>query len=380
MNWSEIAYVPQFRWKAGERAAMANFDDSWATRVLPLFRLLPPGGFEADLKVTLSDERFLKRFGRHLADVRGRFPTLLDGELLESVVATNGSMHPFGELLERARLAGATPIPVFRRESGLEYRAAIKRYLSWSDSGVACVRVTLDELEAAAKREDLLSIAGLVDAQLGRCLLLIDAGPLAKVDEEGFSHLLAYQFSRLIQPKDWALVIFSSTTFPDAPKIAAWESAAFDRTDWLLYRHMVTAREEFSVFPVFSDYGLDYPKYTVSKAFQPTAHLRYSTENKYFIFKGRSVKFEDGYANIFRVADRLVNSGIFKGGEYSKGDAYINLLSSGKGKTGHASKWRWCSTDHHLTLVLRQLGSLLNIQLDIETPQVEPDQLQLILS
>lgn len=379
MNFENVSYAPQFKWKAGERAAVTHFDPAWSDRVLPLFRMTPFGSFDAELKVTLTADQLLKKFGTQLADVTGRSPALIDAELLENPEEFKSAIHPVHPLLERARIAGAHPIPVYRPSSSEIYLKACKRFLTWSESKCGCLRVSLDDIEAIKTREELKGFMSLVGANAKESVLIIDAGPLSISDEEELAALIAYQVTRLVRPMDWACVIFSVTSFPESPKIPPWSSEAFERSDWMLYREMYRIRDEFSVFPVFSDYGLEYPANYKPIQVQPVAHLRYSTENKYFIFKGKSVKFDEKYANIFPVAASLVASGIYKGADYSDGDAYIAQLATASGKTGHASKWRWCSTDHHLRLVMRQLNELLSLGLGQSSPQVEPDQLQLIL-
>ena len=213
MNLSQICYVPQYKWKAGERAAISNFDPSWRRRVMPLFRLVPPGDFEADLKVTLSSDEFLRKFGNQLAETVGRSPTLIDGELLDGLEFSDGGGQAIGHLLERARLAGANPIPVFRSRSSKDYVDLIARHLNWSGSHTACVRVSLDELETLENRESLCGIAGLVGAKGSDSILLVDAGPLSISEPESLTHLLSYQFSRLIREGDWKLVVFSQYDF-----------------------------------------------------------------------------------------------------------------------------------------------------------------------
>ena len=70
----------------------------------------------------------------------------------------------------------------------------------------------------------------------------------------------------------------------------------------------------------------------------------------------------NGYKNIFPVAAMLCNLPEFMGSGFSLGDKYIAQLSTATGKSGGASQWRWCSTDHHLALVYRQISALIGIQ------------------
>lgn len=378
MKWSDIIYAPQAKWKYGERTAIARLRGEMADRLLPLFRLPPPGDFDPELEKTITPELYLKTFGAQLAEARGRRPALLDGTAIQDLYNEDSGKLFFAELLERGRLAGGLPIPVIDEKCGKSYTSASVAFAKRATNGSVCLRIGVTDLEFIESRETMISSVASLGIDAKNCALLIDSGGLAIDDVDQFCSVLASQISRLVVAGDWRIVIWSGTAFPEAIKLQAGQSSAYDRTDWKIYRHMKDASENFSVLPVFSDYLLEYASNVAPFRATPTAQLRYSSENRYFVFKGESVKKSQKYRNIIPVAEALVGSGIFKGESFSQGDAFIKALTEKPASTGHAGTWRWCSNDHHIALVTNQLAAAFGLELERAEIVVEPDQMRLV--
>ena len=378
MDWSKVHYMPQAKWKFGERTAIGQLDGWKSDLICPIFRLSPPGDYDPEIDARITPEIYLRTFGAQLEDARGRRPALIDGSAVERLRNEESGALFFGELLERARLAGANPVPVFSAHSHLDYLEAVARFVTRKIDQSACLRIDVADLEFFDDRQTLLNECNKIGAVSGNCLLLIDAGPLMVSDVEEFTAIITGQLTRLVQEGDWKAVIWSAGSFPEKDFLKAGESGSFERSEWKLFREMFSRRTDLPVMPIFSDYLLEYPRPAIIKDASPTAKILYSTENRYFIFKGRSVKVDAKYKNIFGVARRVVQSGIFKGEKFSAGDDRIVKLANEEGGTGHAGTWRWIATSHHLDLVSGQINSLLELGLSDGVEVVEPDQLRLV--
>lgn len=378
MNWSDIIYVPQAKWKYGERTAVARLRKETADRVLPLFRLPPPGDFDPELEKTITPDLYLKTFGSQLSEARGRRPSLLDGAAIQDLLNEESGKLFFAELLERGRIAGAYPIPVIDSRSATPYIEASISFAKRSTNGTACLRLPVTDLEFIESREELISTVSRLGLRSQDCALLIDSGGLTIDDVDQFCHVLSSQINRLVLQGDWGIVIWSGTAFPERIKLQAGQSGAYDRTDWKVFRRLNKTSDSLSVMPIFSDYLLEYAGNVAPFRATPTAQLRYSSENRYFIFKGESVKKSQKYRNIIPVAEALVGSGIFKGEKFSQGDAFIKSLTEKPASTGHAGTWRWCSNDHHIALVTSQIAAAFGFDLGKAEAVVEPDQMRLV--
>lgn len=372
MDVSDLIYLPQAKWKEGERLAFGTSASMKAGRVAPLFKIVPAGGYDPKLKRVLTTTEYLRSFGAQLAESCGRRTAFIDAELIDDERHTSAvGIHPLTELLIRARLAGANAAPVFSLTSSPGYLDAVKTHLVRHPQSLSCFRLGLQEIDTIRSAEVLTEWANRVGAEPNKILLLIDGGPIAVTEIEELTHLLASQISRLVAPGNWLKVFWSSTAYPDKPKLGAGQVGAYPRLDWKLYESIINHSSEFPVKLGYSDYMLEYPSNYRPVNVRPTAKLSYSTKDLYLISKGKSTKVGDGYKNIFPVAANLFARTDFLGASFCSGDAYIQRLATATGKTGGASQWRWCSADHHLALVDLQLRELFGL------PSESPAQLEL---
>lgn len=381
MHPSQAIYMPQMKWKAGERRALKSVRSARSGRVLPAFKIPPAGGFDPDQQRVLTTVEYLHSFGRQLADCWDRRLALIDAELIDDQHHSEAAGdHPLTALIERARLAGANASPIFSLGNSQDYHEAVRRYAKRDPAASACLRIKLQELESIQNAESLIEFVNQLGLTQRSVILLLDGGPLEIDDAEDFTHLLSGQFARLVTPNTWARVFWSATTFPEKPRLKAGMDGQFRRADWDLYQAILANRAEFPVVPMFSDYALEYPSAYAPFKGAPSAHLRYSSPEHYHIFKGPSVRKKggDGFKAIFEVAARVVSANVFCGAEYSFGDAFIKNLSDRSITTGDAPAWRWCATDHHFTLVMNQLAQALGLAREISPAALTVEQLELL--
>jgi hypothetical protein len=378
MRMSRAIYLPQAKWKAGERRAFKTAS-AQADRLVPAFIIPPAGAFDPDAQRVLSPTEYLGSFGHQLAESRGRRLSFIDAQLVDDERHRSAvDVHPLTELLERSRLCGANAAPIFSRSSSTEYIDSVRRFSQMDSNSVACFRIGLEELEDIRSAAELAGYVLETGGAPERTVLLIDGGPLQIDDPDDLAQLLAFQMARLIKRDTWLRVFWSATSFPDKPKLSAGTLARFPRSDWKLYEAILRIKDELPVVPMFSDYMLEFPGDYMPLRVSPTAKILYSSESEYIYCKGKSTRFEAKYKNIFPVAAQLAATIDMKSAEYSLGDSYIHRLASGTGKTGNASMWRWCATDHHLAMVDEQLRKAFGISRERAEPFLPAEQLQLL--
>ncbi len=112
---------------------------------------------------------------------------------------------------------------------------------------------------------------------------------------------------------------------------------------------------------MYGDYAVDTSPIQKPQRRTPSAHLRYSTATSYAVAKGTTVKKPYGYEAIYPVADLLVAQTYYAGAGYSAGDTYISGLHDRTASKGNAAKWRWASTDHHLTVNVDAIAEMYGI-------------------
>lgn len=380
MQVHNALYMPQLKWKAGECKALGTAREAMSGRLLPAFRIPPSGGFDPVEQRILSPLEHIRSFGSRLQASWGRRPVFVDASLVDDDQhAAACHRHPLTELIERAWLEGAFAAPVVSLQSSASYVEAVKRYTSANRDWPICLRLSLSDMERLRSFGELEATVNSFGATAGNTVLLFDGGALHITDPEPFVHLVAERFAVLAPRNTWARVFWGSTSFPEKPNLKAGIDGCFPRSDWELYQSIIDNRAEFPSVPMFSDYALEFPSQYKPVKVPPVAHIRYSNETDYWIFKGPSTKKPNGFEAIIPVARRLIDSGHFYGKTYSPGNRFLAGLVLDGAKTGNASTWRWASTDHHISLVLNQLSVLHDINTDTAVDSFIPlRQLQLI--
>jgi Beta protein len=363
MDLSNVIYLPQLKWKAGEYRSLGTVKSSSSNRVVPLFKIPPAGSFDVEEQRVLTTTEHLKSFGRRMAANWGRRLAFIDAELVDDGKHAEGlSVHPLTELLERARLENAMCGPVVSLRNSTEYKNAVKRFCKNNEQIPICFRVSLSDLEGGLTVVEANQFLASIGTTSANSVLLIDAGSIHFDDHDEFVSILAEQVAALVPSRHWCRVFWSATSFPEKPGLKAGQIGSFAREDWQLYSRILKRGSEFAVTPMFSDYALEFPSQYKPVQVSPTAHLRYSTDDAYVISRGTTVKQPYGYEAIYPVAQNLASSPHYMGPDFSSGDKYINMLATNPKSTGGASNWRWAATDHHLTLVITQLAAELGIK------------------
>jgi|SRR5665213_57490 len=140
------------------------------------------------------------------------------------------------------------------------------------------------------------------------------------------------------------------SSFPTAIKLKPGEVKEYVRSDISIYERLISNPKGLLRTPMYGDYAVDTSPLQKPQRRIPSAHLRYSTPISYAVAKGTTVKKPHGYEAIYPVADALAAQPYYAGPNYSDGDAYISGLHKRTASKGNAAKWRWASTDHHLTV------------------------------
>jgi hypothetical protein len=367
----------------GEARALSTVALRVQRNTVALFDVPPAGDFDHELGRTPEPTEHIKLFGPRLAKYWGARPTFVDAALIDDERHREGlASHPLTELLERGRLEGARPCPVVGLGRSTEYMAAVARFVANHELLPICVRITATELESpslAAERSALLSALG---CETRRAYLVVDFGARHLDDDDlpAFSELLANRINELPALHEWLNFSVLMTGYPEKDGLRAGQSARFRRIEWVVFQALWNMGSRLLRHPTYADYALEYPgRYSTGQA-SPVAQLRYTTGNDTLVLKGMTTKKPNGYGVIREVAVRLSDEDAFLGPLFSRGDQFMDELARSIGRTGNASTWRWAWTDHHLTMVWRDLRILAGLSTDLvnQTEGHETEQLKLV--
>lgn len=375
--YRDAIYAPILKGKFGEYRALSTVNRP--NRILPLIDLPPSGGFDHEAGRILGPTEHIRSFGARIARYCGKRPIFVDAVLIDDELhRQNLSNHPLTELLERARLEGAVACPVTAIGRTAEYQRAVGRFLGRQPHLAVCLRVMARQLESDSIRDSIRALLNELKCEASRAVLLVDLGARHASKPNELADVLIDRLNELPFLHDWVNLVVALTSLPEKIFLRNGETRAYERTDWETYRLLIESKENLLRTPIFGDYAVDAAPHQKKSRAIPVAHFRYTGDNHYVVVKGQSVKLA-GYDAIFPVADRLVEHREFKGKHFSSGDNFIDQLVHRQIGSGTASTWRWATTDHHLTFVVKRIASLLGIEdTDVAVPGASAFQMSLL--
>lgn len=379
-SFKHTDYLAILKWKQGERAALSTFR-AGASRLHVLFEMPPAGDYDHEKRRRLTPTEHIKLFGKKLYDAWGNRVAFIDASHIDDDLHKKGfARHPLTELLERARLAGASACPVVSPTHSEEYRKAVRRFVEWHADFPVCIRVETKHLDSPTFHLDLETLIQELNCRPSKCFLVLDFKNLELPSVEAEDSLVEMLADRLADfpfLHDWAGIAVALSSFPANLKMKPGEVKQFPRTDFVVYRKLISNSKALLRTPMFGDYAVDTSPIVKPQRRTPSAHLRYSTPTAYAVAKGTTVRKPHGYDAIYPVADHLAAQTFFMGADFSEGDQFIVSLQKRSPSKGNAATWRWASTDHHLTGNVRSIAQLYGLAAGKAKDLSEPEQRQL---
>jgi hypothetical protein len=355
-------YVPVLRGKEGEFAALEALEPLSADikpLLLPLIEI-------PSVPYDYANERPARTLDDHVAGIAERLkkcwpnrPVFLDLPWFEEERLADGRVA-LAAVLADCAARGVHAIPVVARRSSGSYLSAASSHTKNGPRG-ACVRLLVEDFEEDV---DLVTevdrlLSGL-NADAHSIDLVLDLEDLGTDDARAV--LVARSIFSMIPKKDeWRRIIMVGASFPeDLSDVDAATTSTLPRREWSLWK---TLQKRPGLLPrpemIFGDYAIAHP---VPKELDPrimlmSANIRYTTPRSWLIVKGRNVR-QYGFDQYFELCKALVNRPEFSGRDFSWGDRFISDCATEMTGPGNATTWRKVGTNHHLTLVAREIASL----------------------
>jgi hypothetical protein len=344
-------YLPILKWKAGEQVALRNLTPEVKSNILPLLEVVDvpvrTGGGSpktATEHLTNAAIQMEKCWG-------STAPLLLDTHLLAPGVRIGGG-SALAFTLEQAHARSIRAVPVVSTTNGAaELRALV--------GPVAAVGVALREsIKNVLKPTFPATLARTLHAlriSPSQVDFVLDVGEVSDDSRDVYAVVVEKALASL-PSTEWRSLTVASAAFP--VNLAGMRPGlhSLPRADWQLW----TAVDGSEQHPGFGDYAIAHPDLQDldMRKVKVSASIRYTTADSFVVARGRAVTDDrfGGYGQFNTLADDLVNSGAFAGASFSWGDDYIVSCAQG-GKSGNLTTWRQVGTNHHITMVVRQLAS-----------------------
>ncbi len=186
--------------------------------------------------------------------------------------------------------------------------------------------------------------------------LILDMQDLSSVDIKHYGNFIIDTVNQLNGLNTLRSFVISGGTLPlDLQKIDADSVKTIPRNMWLIWKHSVGS-QKLKRIPSYSDYCISHRLMSETSGGppNPSASIRYTHENKFFIYRGRGLK-QHKHAQYFAIAEALYYSNHYYDQKHCAGDEFIFECATEKKKPGSPEKWRWVGTAHHITVVVNQL-------------------------
>jgi hypothetical protein len=357
MNFDHRHYVPCLRWKQGEYLAIAVLSHAAREYVTPLIEA-PEIGFDFEKRSAAKTiDQHLSPFAKRVAEKWGR-PCFVDLIHMPARELMADGKHPVQHVFDglRAKHCTATPVTSIGRDRA--YQKATKQVIATDHHGV-CIRVTLKELAKADLNTSIDALLRLHGVAPDDSDLVIDLEAPNFEPVDGFAKLVLTLLNGLPFRDVWRTLTIIGTSFPSTMAEVRSSPAVLPRWEWVLFKRLAARlREQNLRIPTFGDYGIchtDVPDVDM-RLVKPSASLRYTIEDAWFIVKGRNVR-DHGYGQYRTHCKTVAVSPYFKGAGYSAGDAYIGDCLQGKATTGNLTTWRKVGTNHHLEAAVRDIAN-----------------------
>jgi len=284
----------------------------------------------------------------------------IDVQLIDSSIRAGAlkKILEHGQQLNIFMIPVITIIPIVGFESDAQTRQVAVEFSQKSKQGV-CLRITDSNFKEKTLSNDIENF--LRNNKLGAkdVDFLVD---FKIIDEKTSIDSLEAKINSIPKITEWRTFIVAGGSFPEnLSHLEKHNQHNIPRIDWAIWNELLTKLKRR---PSFADYTIQYPIYLPkTSAFNPSASIRYTLENEWVIVRGEGLRNPKGagFKQYPAQAQILANQkNIFKGEDFSTGDAYIAEKAKDikTKKTGNPKTWLEAGINHHVSLVVDQISSL----------------------
>lgn len=357
-------YVPILKWKRGERTALREVNSTLKSTITPLIEIQPVPFDHPNGTFSKSLDEHLTGIGKQVKDTWNEdksifvdLNTLYDNDDFEDDLLESGN-HPIEFVIDDIEEFGIPAIPVtgiFRQHP---FQEAIKTTYQKYKRGI-CLRLEESDIsDIDTLKSELDRFLDYNQIDVNDVDLIIDYKQIIPNQEDQHLSNVALTILKLPYLHDWRTFTITSTAYPkNLNKIKTDSNGSLPRTEWIIYlslRELGLAR-----MPAFGDYTITHPDFVNldPRLINMAAGIKYTSKDEFLIFRGIGVR-NNGFAQMVRICNDVIQHPQYYGRQYSFGDNYIYECAKQECTTGNAEKWVIVGVNHHLTVVSNDVSNL----------------------
>jgi hypothetical protein len=268
------------------------------------------------------------------------------------------SDHPVALLHRYLRNRGVSAVPVTATDRHGDYATAVSVAVKEGKQGLA-IRLYENDLEIPT---ETLSLVGEIAAGAGCAQSSVDL--LLDLQRIQFPRIPELR-SRVLDllaaiergPNFRSITLIGSSVPADLSGVPEYEQRDVIRLELRLWREIEQARKgRFALG--YGDYGVVRPEYDDRKrGFKHiNAKIFYTTPEFTRVFRGRSRMKEKLESQYVKLAQKLYQSEVFRGSEFSWGDSRIAACARRLDECSMPGAWIAFATSHHVEVVSEQFA------------------------
>ena len=369
-------YIPILRWKAAEYSALKEIHPDDKKNIRPLIEFIMPQLTNTDMEknkgkdtTDIARDKFTEKLPSNLekiAECCGQNMLFIDTQLIDGKIR----FESLKKIIDFGKKRGLflSPViyimPITSSESDMEVRKYAATYAKESGNGL-CIRITKSHLEEDTMTQNLQKF--IVDNKLDpkNIDIIID---LKLIESENIT-INKEKIHSISEMHPWRTFAVASGAFPkDLTKFEKHDDHPVKRYDYLLWKNL---SKDMNRNLSFSDYTIQHPEYIKPiPGANPSASVRYTLEDKWLIKRGEGLRNKEGagHRQYLAHAQVLTKQDVFKGKNFSAGDAYIAEIAHQNKKPGNPKTWLQAGINHHITLTARQIAG--DAQNTLSTPKL----------
>ncbi|MFZ5968394.1 MAG: beta family protein [Bacillota bacterium] len=343
-------YVPNLKWKRGEKIAVRNLDTPTKDKIIPVFNVMPTEEAEqfiVDIKKNWGTSRpFFFDFHQNFIEKKESF------------------VNPFiNKLISLSTQENLSILPIVKEVYNDNYLKILNDNINNLKSGYA-IRITVKDYKQFLSI--VQRITNKISIPINNTDLIIDMGTLIMPAEvlEAMSSLVSDVIKKS-HKFNFRSIIMCGSSFPQMlTGLKKFQVSTIARIEWRIWNQFKKDHPNL----VFGDYGIDDPHdidLRDGATIIPT--IRYTYGDYWYILRGKHDPDKPrDYSQYHKLSQMLIGNKIYCGKSYSWGNKLITECADkaclGVGKKcnhGNPEKWVQISTNHHITYLANCCASSL---------------------
>ncbi len=351
-------YVPALRLKQGEYRGLRRLSPDIADKILPRLVIPPPKERDPEKRRPLTKDEVIYETGRRIAAHWPLRNALLDVRFLFKDFGEIESAEWLPRIFDVAREAGARPIPMVDLSDARTPRiVGARQTLAKDETSKIGIRVEYTEIDDDLP-EKITALMMALGVRPNECTVLADFADADFSNPEAVADIAQRAVEDLQFIGRWHQIVFQGTNYPVVNPAQPNSNKVIPRNEWLAWKTAIRLDGKSSNHLLFGDYGADCAEFKFSNKSGgiPIRHYRYATPGSWLVVRGETTGKTDQVMQ--DVCQRILASGLFAGRQFSSADEYIYRTAKGWDGPGNGSTWREINTAHHITRVVRDIGTI----------------------